>query len=174
MERIFVSHIVLFLEDEGLLSSGQFGFRIEHSTEDQLLLTYVVNWVHRGLIVGVVFLDFSKSFDIVSHSVLLSKLRLLGFCDQFLAWIRSFLVGGRMRVFVSGALRDFREVRRGVPQGSVLGPILFFVYVNDIVFGVGCYWKTFADDFKLYLSYLRDLRAVQQGVSLLQRDLPHH
>jgi hypothetical protein len=118
MESIVVSHIVQFLEDEGLLSSGQFGFPRDYSTEDQLLLTYgyVVNWVDRGSIVDVVFLDFLKAFDVVSHSVLLSKLRLLGFCDQLLAWICSFLVGRQMRVSVSGALNDFRELLSGVPQ----------------------------------------------------------
>jgi hypothetical protein len=76
-----------------------------------------------------------------------------------------------MRVSVSGALSDFRAVLNGAPQGSILGPILFFVYVNHIVSGVRCSWKAFADDLKLYLSYPRDPGGVQQGVSLLQRDL---
>jgi hypothetical protein len=124
METIVASHIIQFLKDEGLLSSGQFGFRRGHSTENELLLIYgdVVNWVDRGLIMHVIFLDFSKVL-MLSHSVLLSKLGLLGFCDQLLSWIHSFLVGSQMRVSLSGTLSNFRDVLSGVPQSSVLGQI---------------------------------------------------
>ena len=72
---------------------------------------------------------------------------------------------------VGGVVSDFREVTSGVPQGSVLGPLLFLLYVNHVAAGVACEWKAFADNFKLYLSFPRDVQAVRLGVSSLQRDL---
>ena len=109
----------------------------------------------RGLVVDVVYLDFSKAFDVVSHQVLLEKLCSLGFDGLVLGWIRSFLVDRRMSVLVNGAKSSLRHVTSGVPQGSVLGPILFLVYVNFVTAGLGCQWTAFADDFKLCICYPR-------------------
>jgi hypothetical protein len=174
MERIVASHLMSFLEGEGILSENQFGFRRHRSTEDQLLLTYgdVSEWLDQGLVVDLILLDFSKAFDVVSHSVLLQKLQSLGVSDQLVVWIADFLVGREMIVSCGGALSSPRAVLSGVPQGSVLGPVLFLVYVNHISSTVSCKFKAFADDYKLYLQYSRrDLDEVALAVSSLQRDL---
>jgi hypothetical protein len=174
MERILVSHLVEYLEDNELLSPNQFGFRRGRSTEDQLLLTYadVVEWVDAGLMVDVVLLDFSKAFDVVCHSVLLSKLSSIGVDGRLLCWIRSFLRCRTFRVGLDGYLSEERDVLSGVPQGSVLGPVLFLIYVNHITDGIGASFRAFADDFKIYLSYQRDPQVeAHVARSNLQSDL---
>ena len=99
--------------------------------------------------VDVVFLDFSKAFDVVSHSIVLSKLQMLGIGGKLLVWIREFLIGQYMWVRVAGEFSSCREAVSGVPQGSVLGSILFLIYVISIISSVNCNWKALADDFKL-------------------------
>ena len=117
-------------------------------------------------------LDFSKAFDVVSHAVLLSKLELLGICGSLLAWISAFLSGRVMSVCVSGCMSSLVDVTSGVPQGSVLGPLLFLIFINHVSSGLLCKFKAFADDYKLYSRYSRkDTEAAIQGVQSLQRAL---
>ena len=103
----------------------------------------------RGFVVDVIFMDFSKAFDRVSHSLLINKLRLQGFDHDLANWIESFLVGRTMLVSVGGKLSSVRDVTSGVPQGSVLGPILFLIYASFITKDVNSDWKAFADDYKV-------------------------
>ena len=149
--------MVEFLEENGLLSKFQFGFRRGRSTEDQLVIFYdkVASWMDKGQVIDVVYLDFSKAFDVVSHQILLDKLLGLGFDELVVNWIRSFLVGRKMSVLIDGVQSSLRDVTSGVPQGSVLGPVLFLVYVNFITADVECCWTAFADDFKLCICYPR-------------------
>ena len=171
MERFLAEHIMSFLESNNLISPNQFGFRKGRGTEDQLLLAYsdVVKWVDEGCTVDMVFLDYSKAFDVVNHGVLLSKLRDLGFSDQMLRWVEQFLVGRRMFVAICGSYSGEEDVLSGVPQGSVLGPLLFLIYVNIVAAGALSQWYAFADDFKLYVSYPRT--GDHQNVTQLQTDL---
>jgi hypothetical protein len=174
MERVLASYLTEYLESNDILSPHQFGFRRHRSTEDQLLLTYadVAEWVDEGMVVDVVLLDFSKAFDVVSHVVLLSKLQDLGVVESLIRWIHSFLTGRTMSVGVDGCASTTREVRSGVPQGSVLGPILFLVYINSVTSGVVSSFKAFADDYKLYLRFpCRDTSAILQGMDTLQGDI---
>ena len=123
----------------------------------------------------IVFLDFSKAFDRVSHRVLLSKLLAVGVPISLLNLVESFLCGRSMCVRVGGVLSEEREVSSGVPQGTVLGPIFFIIYVNSLMQNVNCDWKAFADDFKLILlnensqahSLQDDIIAVSRSSSLL-------
>ena len=176
MERLVVHHSSEFLESNGLLSVNQFGFRAGRSTEDQLLLFYtsIAKWVDKGFVVDVVFMDFSKAFDLVSHSLLISKLRLLGFDNALVNWIESFLADRTMSVTISGSVSTVRDVVSGVPQGSVLGPLLFLIYANHITKDVSSDWKAFADDFKVCVSYPRGSSSSAAGIDAiraLQRDL---
>ena len=155
----------------GLLSGNQYGFRkTRRSVEDQLLLTYaeVANRVDSGSVVDMIFLDFSKAFD-VNHSILI-KLQMLGVGGHLLLWIWNFLIGHTICVRVASQTSEPIAVTSGVPQGSVLGPILFLIYVNCIAASLECHWKTFADDFKIYLSFPMDsCISVFQGMVQLQR-----
>ena len=116
-----------------------------------MLLVYseVAKWMDEGKVVDMAYLDFSKAFDVVSHLLLLDKLQLLGFDPIVISWIKSFLIGRTMSVSVSGASSLSMPVTSGVPQGSVLGPLLFLIYVNFITVAVAGCWVAFADDFKL-------------------------
>jgi hypothetical protein len=174
MERIIVSHLINYLEGNNLLSEHQFGFRKNRSTEDQLLLTYndISGWVDEGLVVDLILLDFSKAFDLVAHSVLLDKLSSLGISNVLVQWIREFLVGRVMQVSCGGVVGSLRDVTSGVPQGSVLGPVLFLIYINSVANDLSCSFKVFADDFKLYMQYSRkDSGLLLDSIAALQADL---
>ena len=156
------------------MSDNQYGFRKSRSVEDQLLLTNVevADKVDSGLIVDVILLYVSKAFDVVSHSIILNKLQMLGFGGKLLLWVRDFLVGRTMCVQVAGDVSESKAVNSGVPQGFVLSPVLFLIYVNCIVASLGCCRRAFADDFKLYLSFSREsCISVFQEMMQLQRDL---
>ena len=152
MERIVCAHLRDYLESNSLLSENQFGFRTGRSTSDQLLLVYnsISRHVDSGGICDVILFDFSKAFDTVCHDILLAKLRAIGIDDNLLLWISSFLTNRKMKVSVKGFLSRERDVLSGVPQGSVLGPLLFLVYINNIADQLSTDYKIFADDLKLY------------------------
>ena len=152
LERIIAQQLTSFLEDASLLNPNQFGFRSGRSTMDQLLLVYceVSKRVDEGGIVDVILFDYSKAFDVVCHDILIEKLACLGIQGNLLQWISSFLLGRQMRVSVKGSLSHPRKVMSGVPQGSVLGPLLFLVYINHIASNLTCMYKIFADDLKIY------------------------
>ena len=170
-ERVLARHMMMYLEQNNLLRHEQFGFRSGRSTDDQLLLTYghIVKQVDSGNMVDVIFLDFSKAFDVVNHDILVAKLRDLGFGDQLVSWIREFLTSRYMYVGLGAAKSRSVAVKSGVPQGSVLGPLLFLIYVNWIAIDLNCKYYAFADDFKLLLSYSRSNPRTSQAS--LQHDL---
>ena len=151
MERIISGSLTEYFESSLILSEDQFGFRAGRSTEDQLLLTYdyLTGCIEDGYVAFLVLFDFSKAFDVVDHVLLLTKLKLVGVGGRLLGWISDFLVGRWMRVVVGGCCSPRRPVLSGVPQGSVLGPLLFLIYINHISSRVSSFCKLFADDLKL-------------------------
>jgi retron-type reverse transcriptase len=85
-----------------------------------------------GLQTGILYLDIAKAFDNVDHKLLLQKLHQFGITDKILNWFTSYLTGRQQRVLVHGATSDSLTVTSGVPQGSIIGPLLFLIYVNDL------------------------------------------
>ena len=174
-ERLLCGHLTNYLESNMILSPHQFGFRASRSTVDQLLLVYdnVSKHMDEGHIVDVILFDFSKAFDVVVHSLLINKLKSLGIRGKILQCIHSFLSDRSMRVCIDGHLSQEREVLSGVPQGSVLGPLLFLIYINSIGSNLSSSFKIFADDLKLYacVSYPNRSLPAPPSSSIIQSDI---
>ena len=172
MEDLIREAIMDHLTRHKLLSNRQFGFVKGRSTSLQLLnfLDDIAKFLAEGGAsrgaVDAVYLDYQKAFDTVPHRRLLLKLKAYGIVGSTLAWIESFLTGRTQRVSVNGTLSGEQNVRSGVPQGSVLGPLLFLLFINDIADDLETNLLLFADDSKLY-SAIRSA----EDIHALQRDL---
>ena len=151
MERYVHKHLYNYVTSHQLLTPLQSGFVQGDSTTYQLLHTYhtFCEAVDNGKEVRVVFCDISKAFDRVWHKGLLHKMSGIGCSDNVLKWFASYLSGRRQRVVLNGQASDWTQVLAGVPQGSILGPLLFILYINDIVIHIGCSIRLFADDTSL-------------------------
>ena len=120
-------------------------------------LEEITKWVYDGSPVDVIYLDFQKAFDKVPHQILISKLKSHGMGNSIINWLEQWLTDGRKSVVVDGEVSSWKSVLTWVPQGSVLGPILFLVYINDLEEGVTGKILKFADDTKLFRKKLRKL-----------------
>ena len=160
MERLIKNKIMELLERYELLSKHQHGFRSKRSCLTQLLEYFqeIHDAIDAGDPVDAIYLDCKKAFDTVPHKRLLSKLRAYGISGKILKWIENFLSNRSQRVVVKGVLSDSLPVFSGVPQGSVLGPVLFLIYINDLLDGIQSSGKLFADDSKLFQENQRPQR----------------
>ena len=151
MESIIRDQLVTFLEENDLVKNSQHGFRNKRSCLTNLLDFYneVYNVYDDTKAVDVIYLDFQKAFDKVPHQRLLIKLKSHGVEGKLLKWLEDWLSERKQRVVINGKSSSWRDVLSGVPQGSVLGPILFIIYVNDIDDGLTCKISKFADDTKI-------------------------
>ena len=152
LERLIKYHMVDFLVKHKLLNSSQHGFLKARSCLTNMLcfLEEITKWVDVGSPVDIIYLDFQKAFDKVPHQRLLLKLKAHGIGDSITDWIEQWLTDRRQRVVVDGEVSNWKSVLSGVPQGSVLGPILFLIYINDLDESITSNVLKFADDTKLF------------------------
>ena len=140
LERCVHKYLYNYIIENAILTPFQSGFVRGDSTTNQFLHTYhtFCNAVDSGKEVRLVFCDISKAFDRVWHRGLLHKLSGIGCSDKITSWFSSYLTGRKQRVVLAGHVSEWISVLAGVPQGLILGPLLFLIFINDIVQNLGC------------------------------------
>ena len=168
LEHIIFTNIMNHFDCYTVLTDRQHGFRSKHSTESQLIITTqdLAQSLNKKLQVDMIILDFSKAFDTVPHNRLLNKLDRYGIRNKTHTWISNFLKYRKQRVVIGGEHSTWTQVMSCVPQGTVLGPLLFLTYINDLPNNINSSIRLFADDCVLYREIQNEIDSQE-----LQKDL---
>lgn len=154
LEKVVYSQLEEYFERNRLISENQSGFRKNHSCESLLNLV-LTNWkiaVHDRKVIVAVFLDLRRAFETIDRDILLQKLDKYGVCENELDWFKSYLKNRKQRTKVNNSISDAINISLGVPQGTILGVLLFLIYINDLEKAIGeSKVLLFADDALLYV-----------------------
>ena len=154
-EKHVNSHLMGYLNKYNLIHPCQSGFRHKHSC-NTALVKLIEKWmtsIDNGDIVGTLFIDFRKAFDMVDHTLLIKKLEYYKFSDVSLSWFKSYLSTRLQAIMSEQGLSEFAQILSGVPQGSILGPTLFLLFINDLPLSLNhCTADFYADDSTLHIS----------------------
>ena len=160
LETLIRDHMVEFLVKHNLINTSQHEFLKARSCLTNLLCFFeeITKWVDDGSPVDVVYIDFQKAFDKVPHQKLILKLKAHGIGNDVINWIEKWLTHRRQRVIVDGEISNWNLVLSGVPQGSILVPILFliYIYINDLEDNISSKVLKFADDTKVFRKVTND------------------
>ena len=154
LEKIVANYVLNFLDQHAILYDHQFGFRRGHSTSHAIisLVEKVSRSLDTGKIVVGVFLDLKKAFDTVDHKILLDKLYAHGLRNNIYEWFRSYLANRSQYVMYNNSKSETKHITHGVPQGSILGPLLFILYINDFSRASDLFFSIlFADDISVFI-----------------------
>ena len=169
-ERILRNVMVEFIEENQILCDNQHGFRSGRSCLTQLLshVDDIVQGLASGVDTDAIYLDFAKAFDKVDHRLLLLKMNKLGFHERVTKWVESFLSKRQQSVVADGVSSFEVPIQSGVPQGTVLGPLLFIIFINDMKLSVkGSIIRLFADDTRIlkHIASTDDTLVLQSDLS---------
>ena len=163
LEKIVYKRTIDFLNKHNILSNDQFGFREKHSTTHALLtfIDKIARSIDSSLHTIGIFLDLSKAFDTINHNILLHKLSHYGIRGKALGWFRDYLTNRKQFVYINGTSSSEQPISCGVPQGSLLGPLLFLIYINDIQNSSEILqFILFADDSNIFYSHSNPIELV--------------
>jgi len=170
-EKMIFKKMYKFCMENNLLTSKNSGFHKNDGTVNQLI--YLVHNIYKTLDSGnemcMIFLDQSRAFDRIWHKGLIHKLKNLGLATNLVSWFQSYLSDRKIKVVLDGQSSDLHNISAGVPQGSILGPLLFLVYINDITTNIEANISLYADDTCLYVEICEEDHAEKED--MLNRDL---
>ena len=166
MEKVIHDQTESFLSEKKVLYNFQSGFRKNHSTDSCLsfLNDKILKGFDSGLYTGMILIDLQKAFDTINHTILLEKMSFMGFSEQAIMWFKSYLTNRTFKVIIDKTLSSDGTLACGVPQGSILGPLLFLLYVNDMPQAVSCDLYLYADDSCLVYQH-KDVKVIEQQLN---------
>ncbi|CAM5146926.1 unnamed protein product [Eretmochelys imbricata] len=172
MEQVVKETILKHLEERKVIRNSQHGFTKGKTCLTNLIAFYdeIIGSVDMGKAVDVIYLDFSKAFDAVSHSILASKLKKYGLDEWTIRWIENWLNCRAQCAVINGSMSSWQLVSSGIPQVSILGPVLLNIFINDLGDGIDCTLSKFTDDIKLWgeEDMLKGMDRVQSDLDKLE------
>ena len=166
LERIVHEQSIEFIDRYKILYKFQSRFRKNHSTD--FCLSYLTDKISKGfdsgLLTGVILIDLQKAFITIDYNILLLKMPLLGFSREVIVWYKSYLSSRKFHVNVHDKFSTSANLRYGVPQGFILGPLLFLLYINDMPQAVDCDLFLYADDTCLLFQH-KDLERIKEELT---------
>ena len=161
IEEVIHDQTQKYLDDHYIQYRYQSGFRKSYSTDS--FLSYLNNKIatgfESGLYTGIILIDLQKAFDTINHDILISKMKHLGFSKETL-WFKSYLSNGKFKVHINKTFSESGNLLCGVPQGSILGPLLFVLYINDMPQAINCELLLYADDTCLIFQH-KDIHEIE-------------
>ena len=165
-ERIVSDQVDNFLLQNNILYNYQSGFRKNHSTNLCLSFLYdkILKGFDKGLFTGMILIDLQKAFDTINHEILLGKLHVTGFSEKTVAWFKLHLSDRAFKVNINNHFSDLSKISCGIPQGSILGPLLFSLYVNDMPQAIHSDFFLYVDDSGLTFQH-KDVHTIEHQLN---------